>query len=89
MNREATATAAPLFAGTVRHHQRSPPTSGNRFFFTGLSITEISFQTTFSLFNFTEKSLVFTLYTKVLLFIKRLFASLATPWSTSTRSSVA
>jgi hypothetical protein len=24
-NREATATAAPLFAGTVRHHQRRPP----------------------------------------------------------------
>jgi hypothetical protein len=31
-NREATATAAPLFAGTVRHHQRRPPTSGTRIF---------------------------------------------------------
>jgi hypothetical protein len=32
-NREATLTAAPLFAGTVRHHQRRPPTSGTRIYF--------------------------------------------------------
>jgi hypothetical protein len=47
--------------------------------------TEISFQTTFSPFNFPEKGLVFMLWVKVLLFIKRLFTFFATPWSTNGR----
>jgi hypothetical protein len=82
-NREATATAAPLFTGTVCHHQRRPPTSSTRIFFIGLSERKFHFKQGSPPSIFPKKRLVFMLWVKVLLFIKRLFTFLATPWSTN------